>query len=300
MTKFDSIYKDIVLDIINNGQMQKGHIRPKYADGTPAYTKYVYGVNFKIGPNDGVPILQSKQTGWKTSLKELDWIWRQMSNSVDVLNDMGVHIWDEWRLKDGTIGKSYGYQLKNKKRKVMTSTIWPYQDGQIITNDIREEELNQVEFVLHEIYNNPRSRRIMTSLFDVDDLGDMALEPCVWNTNWSVDDNGRLNLFVKQRSGDVMLGVPFNVIQYWVLLNRIAQVTGRELGTMYWSIDNAHIYDRHLDVAEKQVTADISELEKEEPKLILPESLDFFRTPLHEAKIINYKHNGNYKYEVAI
>ena len=96
------------------------------------------------------------------------------------------------------------------------------------------------------------------------------------------------------------VGLPFNVIQYWVLLNRITQVTGRELGTMYWSIDNAHIYDRHLDVAEKQVTADISELEKTEPKLILPESLDFFRTPLHEAKIINYKHNGNYKYEVAI
>ena len=300
MTKFDSIYTDIVIDIINNGQMQKGNVRAVYADGTPAYTKYVYGVHFEIKPEDGLPILQSKHVGWKTALKELDWIWRQMSNSVDELNDMGVRIWDEWRLKDGTIGKSYGYQLKNKKRKVMTSTIWPYRDGQVITNDIREEELNQVEFVLHEIYNNPRSRRIMTSLFDVDDLGDMALEPCVWSTNWSVDEEGKLHLFVKQRSGDIMLGVPYNALQYSVLHRRIAQVTGKELGSMHWTIDNAHIYDRHLELAEEQVTADISHLEELKPELILPDSLQFFRTPLHEAKIINYKHNGSYKYEVAI
>lgn len=290
MTKFDSIYKDIVLDIINNGQMQKGHIRPKYADGTPAYTKYVYGVNFKIGPNDGVPILQSKQTGWKTSLKELDWIWRQMSNSVDVLNDMGVHIWDEWAKYDGTIGPAYGARLGHCSERVIHDENGNSKNGYV----------NQVEYIINQIKNNHQSRRIMTTLYETDYLHNMALEPCVWNTNWSVDDNGRLNLFVRQRSGDIMLGVPFNVIQYWVLLNRIAQVTGCELGTMYWSIDNAHIYDRHLDVAEKQVTADISELEKTEPKLILPESLDFFRTPLYEAKIVDYKHNGNYKYEVAI
>lgn len=280
--------------------MQKGHIRPKYADGTPAYTKYINNVNLTIKPEDGLPILQSKRVAWKTFFKEIDWIWRQMNNSVDDLEGMGVKVWSEWKQPDGTILKGYGYQLKNKKRKVMTSSIWPYRDGQIVTNDIREEELNQVEFVLHEIYNNPRSRRIMTNLYNVEDLDEMALEPCVFMTHWQVDDNDKLHLTVVQRSADMALGFPSNTIAYSLIHRRIAQVTGKELGDLHWQIFNAHIYDRHIDTLLEQIAADISELEKTEPKLILPESLDFFRTPLYEAKIVDYKHNGNYKYEVAI
>lgn len=290
MTKFDSIYKDIVLDIINNGHMQKGNVRAKYVDGTPSYTKYIYGVHFEIKPEDGLPILQSKQVGWKTAIKEIDWIWRQMSNNVETLKYMGVNIWNEWQRDDETIGKAYGYQLGKKSIRPIAAI-----DGTTVY-----KEVNQVEYVLHEIVRNPRSRRIMTSLYDVVELHDMALEPCVWNTNWSVDDEGKLHLFVRQRSGDIMLGVPFNVLQYSVLHRRIAQVTGKELGSMYWTIDNAHIYDRHLELAERQVTADISHLEEFKPELVLPDSLQFFSTPLYEAKIINYKHNGSYKYEVAI
>lgn len=290
MTKFDEIYKDIVLDIIENGQMQKGNVRAVYADGTPAYTKYIYGVHFEIKPEDGLPILQSKHVGWKTAIKEVDWVWRQMSNNVETLKYMGVNIWNEWQRSDETIGKSYGYQLGKKSIRPIAAI-----DGRTV-----HKEMNQVEYVLHEIKRNPRSRRIMTSLYDVGELHDMALEPCVWNTNWSVDDDNKLHLFVKQRSGDILLGVPFNVTQYAVLHRRIAQVTGRELGSMYWSIDNAHIYDRHIRLAEKQVKRDISHLEEFEPKLILPASRDFFNTPLYDAHIINYKHNGSYKYEVAI
>lgn len=290
MTKFDSIYKDIVLDIINNGQMQKGNVRAVYADGTPAYTKYIYGVHFEIKPEDGLPILQSKHVGWKTAIKEIDWVWRQMSNNVETLKYMGVNIWNEWQREDETIGKSYGYQLGKRSIRPIAAI-----DGRTV-----HKEMNQVEYVLHEIRRNPRSRRIMTSLYDVGELHDMALEPCVWNTNWSVDDDNKLHLFVKQRSGDILLGVPFNVTQYAVLHRRIAQVTGKELGSMHWTIDNAHIYDRHLELAEKQVTADISHLEEFKPELILPDSLQFFSTPLYESEIINYKHNGSYKYEVAI
>lgn len=270
--------------------MQKGNVRAVYADGTPAYTKYIYGVHFEIKPEDGLPILQSKQVGWKTAIKEIDWVWRQMSNNVETLKYMGVNIWNEWQRSDETIGKSYGYQLGKKSIRPIAAI-----DGSTVY-----KEMNQVEYVLHEIVRNPRSRRIMTSLYDVGELHDMALEPCVWNTNWSVDDNNKLHLFVKQRSGDILLGVPFNVTQYAVLHRRIAQVTGKELGSMHWTIDNAHIYDRHLELAEKQVTADISHLEEFKPELILPDSLQFFNIPLYDAKIINYKHNGSYKYEVAI
>lgn len=289
MTEFDNIYKDIVLDIINNGQMQSGDIRPKYEDGTPAYTKYIYNVNFELKPEDGFPILQSKRVAFKTAVRELDWIWRQMDNNVDKLEDMGVKVWSEWKKEDGTIGPSYGARLGHEEyRKIHDENGKSF--GALT---------NQVQFVLNQIKNNPRSRRIMTTLYETKYLNDMALEPCVWTTNWNVDDNNKLHLFVKQRSGDIVLGVPFNISQYAVLHRRIAQVTGRELGSMYWTIDNAHIYDRHLDLIEEQVSSDTSQLPNA-MKLILPNSLDYFNTPLDNIELENYVHNGSYKYEIAI
>lgn len=466
--------------------MQKGNVRAVYADGNPAYTKYIRNVNFEIKPEDGFPILQSKRVAWKTAFKEIDWIYRQMSSDVDLLNKEKVHIWDEWStppeyylkgreivsvepiltsedfgtpvlnrpLKsngydwsiplDASLAdtwrnmvdrcynekhvnyKSYGgkgvqvcprwwdfdnfyidvqkipnFQWKKKfpydfnldkdyyssnyyspetcswiskqenswytsnseqiamelptgktnyfisigqaeletgisrttlskivlgnkkvdldklynlkkfdgvkfyktnqpllRLKHMDNTIGLAYGAQI-RSKVRGG-MNQVEYVIHEIINNPSSRRIMTTLYDIDDLPYMALEPCVWTTNWNVDDDDKLHLFVKQRSCDVANGFPFNVSQYAMLHRRIAQVTGKELGSMYWTIDNAHIYDRHLEVIEEQVTADISHLETTEPKLTLPESRDYFGTPLYEANIENYKHNGSYKYEIAI
>ena len=285
MTKFDHTYKNIILDIINNGKMQKGNVRAKYADGTPAYTKYIHGVNFVIEP-DELPILQSKRVAWKTALVEMEWIWQEMSNDLDWLQERDCHIWDEWEIKegfwDGTIGKAYGYQLRDKLRKV------------------DEKWFNQVEYVIHQIKNNPRSRRILTALYNVEDLKDMALEPCVYETQWEVDDDDYLILHVRQRSADMALGNPFNVLQYSILHRLMAKSTGKKLGNMYWNIGNAHIYDRHLELLEKQVTADISELEKEKPALNLPEGSDFFESPLSQATIKNYHHNGNFKYEVAI
>ena len=285
MTKFDHTYKNIILDIINNGKMQKGNVRAKYADGTPAYTKYIHGVNFVIEP-DELPILQSKRVAWKTALIEMEWIWQEMSNDLYWLQERNCHIWDEWEIKEGfwngTIGKAYGYQLRDKLRK------------------INEKWFNQVEYVIHQIKNNPRSRRILTTLYNVEELKDMALEPCVYETQWEVDDDDYLILHVRQRSADMALGSPFNVLQYSILHRLMAKSTGKKLGSMYWNIGNAHIYDRHLELLEKQVTADISELEKEKPVLNLPEGSDFFATPLSEVDIKNYHHNGNFKYEVAI
>ncbi|MBS7358594.1 MAG: thymidylate synthase [Bacteroidales bacterium] len=290
MTRFDTIYKDIVLDIIHNGTMQTGNVRAKYADGTPAYTKYIDNVNFTIKPEDGFPILQSKRVAWKTFFKEIDWIFRQMSNNVETLKYMGVNVWNEWQREDETIGKAYGYQLGKRSIRPIAAI-----DGRTV-----DKEMNQVEYILHEIQRNPRSRRIMTNLYDVDELHDMALEPCVFLTHWQVDDNNKLNLTVVQRSADMALGNPSNLAAYGLVHRRIAQVTGKELGNLNWQIFNAHIYDRHLKTLEEQVTADISHLETTQPKLILPDSLQYFSTPLYESIITDYKHNGNYKYEIAI
>ena len=195
MNRFDEIYKGIVLDIIENGTMQKGRVRAEYPDGTPAYTKYIRNVNFEIKPEDGFPILQSKRVAWKTAFKEIDWIWRQMNNSVDDLEAMGVKIWSEWKKPDGTIGSAYGDILGRRSLRPIAAI-----DGSTVY-----KEMNQVEYVLHEIVRNPRSRRIMTNLFEVEHLSDMALEPCVYGSHWEVDDDNKLHLYVKQRSADVVL-----------------------------------------------------------------------------------------------
>ena len=276
--------------------MQKGAVRAKYADGTPAYTKYVNNVNFTIKPEDGLPILQSKRVAWKTFFKEIDWIIRQMSNDVNLLEEMGVKVWSSWKQPDGTILKGYGYQLAKKCRNIEDKSVL------LLTDPPKKayKKVNQVEYIIDQIQNNPRSRRIMTNLYNVDDLDEMALEPCVFMTHWQVDDNNKLHLTVVQRSADIALGFPSNTCAYSLIHRRIAQVTGKELGDLHWQIFNAHIYDRHIKLIEKQVKRDISHLETVEPKLILPASKDFFGTPLYDAHIINYKHNGNYKYEVAI
>lgn len=285
MKTFDEIYKDIVLDIIYNGKDQKGNVRAKYADGTPAYTRYIHGVNFVISPND-LPILKSKRVAWKTALVEMQWIWQEMSNNVAWLKEHNCKIWNEWEIKDfgseldGTIGAAYGYQLANKKR------------------EINGTMLNQVEYVIDQIKHNPRSRRIMTTLYNIEDLPLMALEPCVYETQWEVDDDDYLILHVRQRSADMALGNPFNTCQYSIMHRLMAQCTGKKVGNMYWNIGNAHIYDRHLEDLEQQVNRKYKS--QSNPKLILPDGKDFFECKLSDVKIEGYHPLDSVKYEVAI
>lgn len=304
MGLFDKIYKDIVTDIVDHGKEQRGNIRAKYADGTSAYTKYVHGVNFVITPEE-LPILQSKRVAWKTALIELEWIWQEMSNDVRWLNQRGVNIWNEWKGKDNTIGRAYGYQLKNKRRTVkITHENAKGEDLKFLeTNDYNQmfKRMNQVEFLIHEIKNNPRSRRMLTTLWDVEDLDSMTLEPCVYETQWEVDDDDYLILHVRQRSADVALGLPFNVFQYNILQRVMAKATGKKVGDMYWNIGNAHIYDRHLETLWKQVSLDLSNIEKNIPTIVLPGGKSFFDMRLSNAKLEEYKYlNEVSKYEVAI
>lgn len=283
MSMFDLVYNQLVRQVINEGVAQDpSTVRAHYADGKPAPTISVEGVSFAITPEMGVPILQSKFVGHKWALTEIEWIWQEMSNDVAWLNDRGVTIWDEWKQEDGTIGKAYGWQLGHKKRSV------------------EDYEMNQVEYVIHQLKHNPSSRRIMTTLWDVEDLDDMSLEPCVWATHWTVQED-KLNLHVKQRSADIALGLPYNVLQYHALHALMAEEVGLELGTMYWNIDNAHIYDRHIETIKEQTEGsyDVGVL-MSTPKLVLPEGDGFFYRRLSEAKIIDYKHNGKFTYEVAI
>ncbi|AZU99900.1 putative thymidylate synthase [Enterococcus phage vB_EfaH_EF1TV] len=313
---FDKIYKDLVMDIIKNGvtELPEG-ARAVYADGTPATTKFIEGVNFTITPDMGAPLLRSKHVGIKWALTELQWIWQEMSNEVSWLKERGVTIWNEWEQEDGTIGKAYGYALFNKERFIpvysgdvelaknrkagsLIPKVVPKKGGWIAGTHQPYLKLNQVEAVIEQLKSTPNSRRIMTTLWNVEDLYDMSLEPCVWTTHWTVVE-GKLNLHVKARSSDVCLGLPFNIIQYHALQLVMANTVGLELGNLYWTSDNAHIYERHLELVEKQVNASIPE---EVPKLVLPwkKGTNFFDSPLSDISVINYKHNGKFNYEVAI
>ncbi|MCY8230049.1 thymidylate synthase, partial [Bacillus spizizenii] len=212
MTQFDKQYNSIIKDIMNNGiSDEEFNVRTKWdSDGTPAHTLSVISKQMRFD-NSEVPILTTKKVAWKTAIKELLWIWQLKSNDVTELNKMGVHIWDQWKQEDGTIGHAYGFQLGKKNR------------------NLNGEKVDQVDYLLHQLKNNPSSRRHITMLWNPDELDSMALTPCVYETQWYVKQ-GKLHLEVRARSNDMALGNPFNVFQYNVLQRMIAQVTGYELG----------------------------------------------------------------------
>jgi thymidylate synthase len=281
MNSADKQYLDLVRNIIEHGYSDEGeNVRPKWADGTPAYTKSLISCKMQFD-NSEVPILTTKQIAWKTAIKELLWIWQMKSNRIEDLHKMNVHIWDEWEIKEGkwagTIGPAYGYQLGKKCRKV---------NGEL---------LDQVDYLLWSLKNNP-SRRMITTLWNKDDLDEMALTPCVWKTNWLVKGR-KLHLIVGIRSNDMALGNPFNVFQYSVLQRMIAQVTGYELGTLTFDIDDAHVYDRHIEPLKQQLKREPYSA----PKLwINPEITNFYDFTPDDFKLIDYKHHPKIEMEVAI
>lgn len=209
-SNFDIIYRDLVRDIIDNGIDQNpAGVRAHYADGAPAPTRAIEGVSFAITPEMGVPRLRSKFVGAKWACTEMEWIYQEMSNNVEWLHEHGgVTIWDSWSDSTGSIGRAYGFQVKNQTIPVeITRDNANDYDLKYLTQHkipSLHKNLNQMEYALHELRNNPGSRRIMIDLWNLRDTPKMTLTPCVWTTHFSVF-GGKLNLHVKQRSCDVAL-----------------------------------------------------------------------------------------------
>ena len=271
---FDEIYKDIVNIIAEKGIWSKGNVRTKYADGTAAHYKSYIGYQFRLdNSSDEAFLLTTRQCPWKSAIKEIYWIWLLQSNNVDVLNDLGCKFWNEFKLKDGTIGKSYGYQLAKKTF------------GQ----------KSQLHYVINELKKNPNSRRIMTEIWVPNELHEMALTPCVHLTQWSVIGN-KLYLEVRQRSCDVALGLVANVFQYAVLHKLVALECGLEPAEIIWNIHNVHIYDRHYNKLIKQVNNETFE----PAKIRINNFKSIFDFKPNDIEIINYKHGEKISYEVAI
>lgn len=276
--QFDTQYKEIINNIIDNGIWDKDQsVRTVWADGTPAYSKSVISQKMRFD-NTEIPILTTKFVAWKTAIKELLWIWQKKSNVVQDLRDMGVNIWNEWELPNKTIGKAYGYQLAKKNRLIDNIYV------------------DQVDYLLHQLKHNPSSRRHITMLWNPDDLEDMSLTPCVYETHWYVK-GGKLILEVRARSNDMALGNPFNVFQYNVLQRMIAQVTGYELGEFIFNIGDGHVYERHIDKITEQINRPFLPV----PELkINPNVKDFYDFNIGDFELVNYQYGDKINYEVAI
>lgn len=217
------------------------------------------------------PILTTKFVAFKTAVKELLWIYKDKSNDVKLLQAQNVHIWDQWMNEAGTIGKAYGYQVA---------------------------KFNQIDNLIHTLKTNPQDRRMLIDLWNIEDLPEMALQPCCFLTLWDVT-NGFLNCMLIQRSGDFPLGVPFNMSQYAVLVHLIAQVTDLKVGLLTHVINNAHIYENQLEGMKEHLSR--KELGCEAPTLwINPEVKDFNDFTPEDIKLLDYKHLDKIKMEVAV
>jgi len=174
-----------------------------------------------------VPILKCKNVFWKTALKEILWIMQKQSNNI---NDLKAHIWDDWADENGSIGKSYGYQVA----KNVTIGGKTYE--------------SQVHYVLEKLASDSSDRRCVIDLWNVDDLNDMNLCPCCYSSIWTIVD-GKLNCMLVQRSSDYLVGVPFNTTQYALLTHLFARHIGVEPGILTHCMADAHIYcyKSHLD-----------------------------------------------------
>lgn len=293
MSKYDLMYNDLVTDIINNGVWDKDQqVRTVWADGSPAYTKSIISKQL-VFDNTEVPILTTKRVAWKTAIAEMLRFYVQRTSNVD-----GLKIWDEWMRPDGTIGKAYGFQLG---KPIPTGKMLPVDKKESIIYRIFgvtevQEYSNQVHILIDNLINNPASRRHVISLWNIDDLWDMALYPCVWHSQWLVKE-GKLHLIVGARSNDVALGQPFNVFQYYVLQRMIAQVTGYEIGTLTFNINDAHLYERHIEPISEQ----IKRTPFEAPKLwINPEIKNFDDFTIDDFQLEGYEHHPSIQIEVAI
>jgi len=287
----DIQYKKVVRDILENGVDDfEQNVRTVWKDGVPAHTVSSIAQSMRFD-NSEVPLLTTKRVAWKTAIKELLWIWQMKSNKVQDLRDMGVNIWNEWEQSDGTIGKAYGYQLGKKNRRIPIHGIAPNDEPLTI-----HTKLDQVDYLIHQLKTNPASRRHIVMLWNPDELDEMSLTPCVYETQWHVK-KGKLHLEVRCRSNDMGLGNPFNVFQYNVLQRMIAQVTGLELGDYIYHIGDAHIYDKHIAKIEEQVSRESFKA----PKLLINQFVtSFYDFTIDDFELLDYEYGEKVDLEVAL
>lgn len=245
-------------------------------DRTGTGTLSVFGYQMRFDLEKGFPLITTKKLHLRSIVYELLWFLKGDSN-IRFLKDHGVSIWDAWANEDGDLGPVYGVQWRS----------WPAPDGKTI---------DQIADVVQRLRENPDSRRMIVSAWNVADLDRMALPPCHCLFQFYVAD-GKLSCQLYQRSADIFLGVPFNIASYSLLTHMVAQQTGFRAGEFIWTGGDCHLYQNHLEQADVQLRREPYPL----PRLVIarrPDSLFAYR--FEDFEIIDYEAHPHLRAEVAI
>lgn len=246
------------------------------SDRTGTGTQSIFGYQMRFNLQDGFPLMTTKRLHLKSIIYELLWFLKGDTN-IKYLNDNGVSIWDEWADAQGDLGPVYGHQWRS----------WGTADGRVI---------DQITEVIETIKNNPNSRRMIVSAWNVGEIDKMALPPCHAMFQFYVAD-GKLSCQLYQRSADVFLGVPFNIASYALLTMMIAHVTGLEVGDFVHTLGDAHIYLNHFD----QVDTQLMRSPKELPTMIINREVDsIFDFKFEDFTLENYNPNPTIKAPIAV
>lgn len=249
-------YLTLLREILDNGVDK--------SDRTGTGTRSVFGYQMRFNLADGFPLLTTKKVHLKSIIHELLWFLKGDTN-VRYLQENGVRIWNEWADENGDLGHIYGYQWRS----------WP---------DYRGGHIDQIKEAVETIKNNPDSRRIIVSAWNVADLDNMNLPPCHAFFQFYVA-GGRLSLQLYQRSADSFLGVPFNIASYALLLMMMAQVTGLEAGDFIHTLGDAHIYNNHFE----QVNLQLQRTPRPLPRMVLnPDVKDIFGFRYEDFRLEDY------------
>lgn len=249
-------YLDLVKEILDNGVVK--------SDRTGTGTKSIFGHQMRFNLEEGFPLLTTKKLHLKSIIHELLWFLKGDTN-VHYLQENGVRIWNEWADKNGDLGHVYGYQWRS----------WPTYNG---------GHIDQIKEVIRQIKETPDSRRMIVSAWNVADLDKMNLPPCHLLFQFYVAD-GRLSLQLYQRSADTFLGVPFNIANYALLLQMMAQVTGLKAGDFVHTTGDTHLYLNHLEQAQLQLTRTPRPL----PRMVInPDVKDLFDFRYEDFQLEGY------------
>lgn len=276
MIKADIYFLQNLTNVYRNGY-QDENPRPKYADGVPAYSKYITQVHEEYDLSKGqFPITTLRDTAIKTGIKEILWIYQHQSSSLEVARNMGINWWDNWDIGDGTIGQRYG------------RTVAKYQ---------------LMDKLLHNLIEDPFSRRHIMNLYQEADLRlTEGLFPCAYETIWSVrrvDGKMFLDMTLIQRSSDYLVANYINKTQYVALQMMVAAHCGYEVGKFYHFVQNLHIYDRHFDAVKEILGRNVLYTQ---PMLRLTENKNFYDYAVNDFEISGTEgiRKLNNKLELAI
>ncbi len=338
MSYADQVFHQTITRILEEGISDEGmKVRPHWEDGTPAHTKAVFGVVNRYDLKKEFPILTLRRTYWRSAWDEIAWIYQKKSNNV---HDLSSHVWDSWADETGSIGKAYGYQVGKKyrcgdvsaegimkafpdvnteERVIDGQTVCFYvpmakSEAQGLDEQALEKAsravfrggifwLDQMDKVIYDLVNNPASRRIMTNLYQFQDLSEMALAPCAYSMTFNVSTDQKtgkrvLSGILNQRSQDMIAANNWNCVQYALILYALSSAYGYEPGELVHVIANCHLYSRHEEIAKNLLLKE----QYPAPALEIDGSIrDFYRFTKHSFSLPDYRYNEFHdKIEVAI